>query len=395
MTKHITKFLMLALLLAIVPAAAFADGTKILHGPYLQNVYETEATIVWTTNQPSNGWVELVPDDGSNFYSEERPQYFDTHIGIKRIGTVHAVRLTGLKPGTTYRYRIYSQEVLKREGWHIVWGYVAATDVFSKKPLKFTTNDSRKAETSFLMLNDIHNRIDVMKQLLEAGGYKSKDAIIYNGDMVSILPDAETLFTGFLDESVKMFASEQSWYYVRGNHETRGVAAADFHSYICPQQPSLYYTWQQGPVFFIALDPGEDKPDNDLEYAGANAYDPYRTEQAEWLKKVVQSEEYKNAKYRVVICHVPPAKDASGWHGDLEVKNKFIPVLNGTGVDVMLCGHYHQLLYYPTVEGADFPILINSNNTCVAGETDNGKLKLKVCNAQGKVKLEKEYTAKR
>lgn len=389
-----TILLFAAVLLMMLPVATFADGIQILHGPYLQNVYETEATIVWTTNNASNGWVEIAPDDKSNFYSQERPKYYDSHIGIKRIGTVHAVRITGLKPGTKYRYRIYSQEVLKREGWHIVWGYVAATDVFGKAPLTFTTNDRTKPETSFVVLNDIHQRIDVMKQMLEAADYKHRDAVIYNGDMVNILPDDQVLFSGFLDESIKMFASEQPFYYVRGNHETRGAGAANFHTYVCPQQPNLYFAWQQGPVFFIALDSGEDKPDDDIEYAGANAYDVYRTEQAEWIKQVVNSEEYKRAKYHVVICHVPPANTPDAWHGDYEIKEKFLPALSNAKVDVMLCAHYHRFSWIPSIDGADFPVIINSNNSYITGETNNGKLNIKVVDTKGKTLLDKDFAAK-
>lgn len=34
----------------------------ITHGPYLQNVGSNEATIVWITDKPSIGWVELASD---------------------------------------------------------------------------------------------------------------------------------------------------------------------------------------------------------------------------------------------------------------------------------------------------------------------------------------------
>ncbi len=392
--KGKTRFLLAAMLLAILPTAVSADGIAILHGPYLQNVYETEATIVWTTNNEANGWVELAPDDGTNFYAESRPKYYDAHIGVKRTGKIHAVRLTGLKPGTKYRYRIYSQEVLKREGWHIVYGYVAATDVFSKAPLTFTTNDSSKPETSFIVLNDIHERIDVMKQMLEMGDYKKRDMVIYNGDMVNIMPDDDALFRGFLDESVKLFASEKPLYYVRGNHETRGASAVNFHNYVCPRQNDIFYAWKQGPVFFLALDAGEDKPDDDIEYAGANVYDEYRTEQAEWIKKVVNSEEYKKAKYHVVICHVPPAPQKDAWHGDKEIKNKFVPILNDANVDVMLCAHYHRFAYHPNLDGVNFPVIVNSNNSYITGETNSGKLSIEVVDSKGKSLLKKDYTGR-
>ena len=70
--KHRIITLLAAVMLTA--AAAFADGIAISHGPYLQNITETSATIVWTCNRQSTGWVELAPDDGSNFYACERPR---------------------------------------------------------------------------------------------------------------------------------------------------------------------------------------------------------------------------------------------------------------------------------------------------------------------------------
>lgn len=39
------------------------EQIKIKHGPYLQNLKETEVTIVWLSDKPSIGWVEIAPDD--------------------------------------------------------------------------------------------------------------------------------------------------------------------------------------------------------------------------------------------------------------------------------------------------------------------------------------------
>ena len=116
-------------------------GIKIQHGPYLQNLDEHEATIVWVTDKPSTGWVETAPDDGTHFYAEERPKTFDTKIGIKNTSRVHAVKLTGLQPGTVYRYRVCSQEITSHEGAKVTYGDITSSDVFYKAPPTFTTND--------------------------------------------------------------------------------------------------------------------------------------------------------------------------------------------------------------------------------------------------------------
>ena len=78
---------------------------KNIHGPYLQNITATEATIVWEADKPSIGWVEVAPDDGSHFYATERKKFFDCTNGVKNTSLIHTVKLLGLKPGTNYRYR--------------------------------------------------------------------------------------------------------------------------------------------------------------------------------------------------------------------------------------------------------------------------------------------------
>ena len=79
MKKNIL-FILLLCLMQITTAQAIT----IVHGPYLQDVEETEATFVWLSDSTSIGWVELFPDDGSNAYLQTRKRYYDTTIGIKR-----------------------------------------------------------------------------------------------------------------------------------------------------------------------------------------------------------------------------------------------------------------------------------------------------------------------
>lgn len=381
------------LLLLTLPLWTLASGIKILHGPYLQNLSSTEVTIVWEVTNESVGWVEIAPDDGSNYYAAERPKFFDAINGVKNAAKLHAVKLTDLKPNTVYRYRIYSQEMLSHEGTRVHYGDIVANSV-SREPLFFKTNDPAKSESSFVILNDVHARKNVITPLLNYANYKDKDMVIYNGDMVSEFKSSEHIFEGFMNESIDLFAKTKPFYYLRGNHETRGEFATHFQDYFCPREPHLYFTVHQGPVFFIFLDTGEDKPDTDIEYSGITSYDQYRTQQAGWLKKVVASEEFKNAKFKVVIAHMPPIPIKNGWHGQLEVLHKFVPVLNDAGIDIMLCGHLHRYLYEEPDADFNFPVLVNSNNSCISAETKGNQLNVKIFGLDGKVSFDKAYTAK-
>ncbi len=371
-----------------------SEPIKIKHGPYLQNLKETEVTIVWESNLPSRGWVELAPDDGTHFYHIERPVYFDTNSGIKKTSYLHAVKIKNLTPGTTYRYRVSSQEVLSHKGNRIYLGLTASSEVYSEKPLTFTTNDSRKSETSFVMLNDIHEREDDIAPLLEVADYKDKDLVIYNGDMLSILTDSDRIFRTFMDTTITLFAKEKPMYYARGNHETRGAYAEHFQKYISPLEPHLYYMFTQGPVCFVVLDTGEDKPDSSFEYSGLVEFDSYRTEQAAWLEKVVQTDEYKQARFRVIIAHMPPVSDKSLWHGPRDVLEKFVPILNKANVDLMLSGHLHRYVYVEPSSTVNFPVLINAHRTAVKAETAGNDLNVEVLDLKGKVIDKKSYKAK-
>lgn len=370
----------LFLLLATLPAFS-QDDIQITHAPYLQNLGENDVTIVWTVNKPSVGWVELAPDDGTHFYQTERPKFFNVKNGIKQTSTVHAVHLKGLKAGTRYRYRVYSQEVLSHVGWRVIYGNVAATSVYGKQPLEFQTSDHGRQAVNFAMVNDIHGKSDLLEKLVSHCDLKTTDMFLFNGDMVSIFNSEKEIFEGFMDKATELFASEIPMYYTRGNHETRGSFATAFQDYFSPKQEHIYYMFRQGPVCFVILDCGEDKPDSDLEYAGITAYDSYRTEQAEWLKDVLESKEYKEAPFKVVVCHIPPF---GGWHGNEEVAEKFMPLLNNAGVDIMLCAHLHSYMRNDAKGDVRFPIIVNSNNTILKAEADSRALNIKILDTEGK-----------
>ncbi|MBC5646441.1 metallophosphoesterase family protein [Parabacteroides sp. BX2] len=376
------KISLLFILSVLITFSAYAqDDIKITHAPYLQNLGENEVTIVWTANKPSIGWVELAPDDGTHYYQTERPKFFNAKNGIKLTSTVHSVHLTGLKPGTRYRYRVYSQEVLSHVGWRVIYGNVAATSVYGKQPLTFLTSDHSRQSVNFAMVNDIHGKSDLLEKLISHCDLKKTDMFLFNGDMVSIFNNEKEIFEGFMDKATELFASEIPMYYTRGNHETRGSFAIAFQDYFSPKQEHIYYMFRQGPVCFVILDSGEDKPDSDLEYAGITVYDQYRTEQAEWLKKVLESKEYKEAPFKVVVCHMPPF---GGWHGEQEVAEKFIPLLNNAGVDIMLCGHLHRYMRNEPKDGVRFPVIVNSNNTVLKAEAGAKELNIRILDMEGK-----------
>ena len=368
---------------------AAQSGFTIRYGPYLQNVGETEATVVWVTSGKALGWVEVAPDDNSHFYAVERPQYFETNNGRKSTGTLHRVTLSGLQKGVKYRYRVYSREVLDDAGGDVQYGRVTATS--PNDPPRFTTFDAGKNDINFAVVNDIHARNDVLEALLSNVAVDGLDFIIFNGDMMSELDSEALMFEGFLNKSVELFATRLPFFFTRGNHETRGPFATRFMDYFPSSTGRPYYAFRHGPACFILLDSGEDKPDSDIEYGGLSAYDAYREEQAEWLKTVVSSQAFREAPVKIVAIHIPAF--TSTWHGTLHVEKLFIPILNQADIDLMFCGHIHRHSYLPggSERGNNFPILTNSNNEILDITVSGKKITLKIFDREGKMTRSVEW----
>ena len=109
---------------------------------------------------------------------------------------------------------------------------------------------------------------------------------------------------------------------------------------------------------------------------------------------MLESEEFKAAPYRIVIVHMPPV--ITDWHGLIDVKKKFLPLLNNAGIDLMLSGHFHQLIYTDAGEKEpNFPIIINSNKDLLDIDVDSDKINVDIRDTTGKVIRTYTYPAKK
>ena len=178
---------------------------------------------------------------------------------------------------------------------------------------------------------------------------------------------------------------------VRGNHETRGNLAREFSRYFPKEDGKIYGAYRLGDIMVVMLDSGEDKADSHPVYAGLTDFDAYRTEQAAWLEELVQTKEYKTARYRIVISHFPLVMPSDNrkegvWKGWEDAIRKFLPVLNRAGVDLLVSGHTHRYAYYEAgTEGNNFPVLIQGAYCAARLDVKDGKIQVKVIDTAGQV----------
>ncbi|MDE6217131.1 MAG: metallophosphoesterase [Bacteroides sp.] len=382
------KKILLSLLMSSSFLGASAQSLfKVNHGPYLQEVTRDGATIVFTTSQKAFSWIELK-EHGA--VETEAVKHFSSKDGLKEAwNTFNAVRVEDLKPGTSYDYRVVSKEMRSFEPYKVVFGDSLATEWHT-----FSTVNPKKQGGTFFITSDMHFDAVKLEKLLHAAAYQTCDAFFYVGDMTSYIAEPEAPFTSFIDTSVKLFASSIPFEVVRGNHETRGNLARTYSSYFPKRDGKIYGSYLLGDVMIVMLDSGEDKAENHWVYAGLTDYDAYRTEQAEWLKKLVKTEAYKKAKYRIVLSHFPMVmgqewKDEHAWYGWEDAIRKFLPVLNKAKVDLMVSGHTHRFFFHErNADGNAFPVLEQGADSAVRLELHDGKIWSKVVDVDGKVLLE-------
>lgn len=366
------KHLLLGLMLLFCVSA---KGIKVTHGPWICDMDSTGVTIVWVTDVPGISYVEMAIDSTDHFYSKTRKRYYAAEAG-RRILTdsVHCVRIRGLKPDSKYRYRVVTQALKDwcNDDW-VTLGGLAWSDVWKKKPYEFKTYPAKPREITFLVLNDIHERPQFMKELCKNVDLKKLDFVLLNGDMSNRIRSQKHIMDAYLDTCVSMFATDVPLFFNRGNHELRGEFADYLNRYF-PTNNGKYYRLQHvAGVDFLFIDSGEDKPDADLEYCGIVECDQYREEQERWLRSL--QEEKKIGKYPIVVfSHMPPT--LKNWHGPLHMQETLTPELNKMNVSVMLSGHLHRFDYQEPNEVINFPNLVNSNNTYLLCHIANGKMEV-------------------
>ena len=376
------KFLVLAALLLPCIVRAGTAPLKTTYGPWIQNVTENSFTVLWVTEEKTLSWIEVGKDDGSVWnQTGGRECHYETVTGRRVTGTFHSVTVSGLEKATTYCYRILGKPVTdESDPYAISYGAVRA----ARGTHKVKTLDHSAPACRFSMVNDMHFDDAKYAALMKGMDRKKTDFIVLNGDIVSFSNSQDT-FIKHTFAPIADLAGDFPVFFARGNHETRG---SEFH--LLPKAfptstGEFYYTFRQGPVAFIVLDAGEDKPDNDPEYSDQADFDRYRAAELEWLEKVIESPEIKNAPKKICIIHIPTIDGPGAWYTQHWIARNFNPVLNRAGIDLMLSAHHHRyILANPGEYGNDFPIVINSNDERLDAEVTSDGIVIRTFDRNGK-----------
>ena len=276
---------------AQVPPEAFHLASQ----PMLQHPTPDGISVVFAVNGLSTGWVEYGETEALGQRSDGGTQ------GMMPLDDrLLKVRLTDLRPGVRYFYRVHACPIDFKNAYSIKRGDVVATEIHH-----FTTLDPAAKTTRFSIINDTH---EVKETLQKLGGMlkaNPTDALIWNGDIFNDVRSEPQIAGQVLAPAGGAFATNMPLIPVRGNHDVRGVQARLLDKYFDRPLGLWYYTLRQGPVAFVVLDTGEDKADDAPVYAGLNDFARYRTEQQLWLQHALERPEFRSAPFRVALLHIP------------------------------------------------------------------------------------------
>jgi acid phosphatase type 7 len=347
--------------------------------PYLQYSAPGSMVVMFITNLAAYSWVEY----GDTNALGQKAQSVTNGL-VDAYNRVNRIRLSSLKPGTKYYYRVVSKEITGFEPYKLTYGATLESDLFS-----FTTPAAEADSMHCLIMNDIHDRPQSIPHLMQLNGGGPCDFVFFNGDVFDYQTNEQQIVDHMLQPCINSFASEKPFMYVRGNHETRGKFSRDLHNYFCNPQGNQYYSFTWGPVHFTMLDTGEDKTDDTPVYAGIVDFDAYRREQQQWVEEVMQSRAFKKAPFKVVLMHIPPFYSGD-WHGTMHCRELFNPLFNKYRIDMCISGHTHKYGVHPPVkEQHHYPVIIGGGpnegtRTLIKLQADASNLRLTMLDDSGK-----------
>ena len=336
--------------------AAPAVGTEQMIGasvfevrPYAQLLEEDEIGLCWLTSVPATGYVTWSQDG----WKTERRSWLQRD-GLRDSNTrVHRAVIAEFNPRLPLLWRAHSRPIASFGGYRIEY---AGDEVTVEGKLKPLCPDSSRL--SFAMVNDVHTHVENYPPLMDCVK-EPVDFTVFAGDILTETSSEDALKRGLL--APLAYVTERTGapcWYLRGNHETRGNFSRRFRDYLLLKQGHFYGGVTIGPARIVFIDTGEDKRDDHKEYFGMTDFEGYLDEQARWLRREMTREDWRSAKFRIAVQHIP-AKPAT----DLPRLKRLTQLLIDGGAQAMFAAHWHRQGYYEPCPERPFPMVVGGGHS--------------------------------
>jgi len=367
--------------------------------PVLQCPAPDSVGVAFSVSALSVGYAEVADNQ-----SLEDARRFETGgFPVKQAdGRIHQIRMTGLKPGTRYWYRVGASALVHPVGYwtkqsEIVWSAIHS----------FVT-PGENAPSHFAMMCDTHAEFSQMSRITSKYRHLGAPFVVWNGDVARSKMDCrEDLVRHFIElPENDGYAADAPIIFNPGNHDYRGDYATRLEEVFMArpsrERDAKYaalkrnFAFRIGEIALIGLDTGEDKPDNHPAFGGLARFRRYRELQGEWLKAQFVRPEIAAAPYVVAFAHIPLfSKDPNANPGNIlenfaewqaDCAALWGPVLAKNGVQLVMAGHTHTYRFDPETPKRRWAQLVGGGRggstyqTLVDCRVDGGELVADVWN---------------
>ena len=314
----------------IVPKTTPGTGAAatIVRGPYVQQVSDSSAVIVWTTREAGSGEVRYTSAAGGVVSARAETRLFPTwQTGLQFDFHQHEARLFGLSASTRYSYDVFVGGNDLTPGQYF----------FSTAPLAGT------GTVSFIAFGDSGVGSPEQRQLAALMTADSFDLAIHGGD-VAYGTAGGSGGGSYAQYDAWVFGVYGPWLRSRpffpsiGNHDDQVAFAQPYRDVFVlpengataqyPDHAERYYSFDYGPVHFVALD---------TERA---FLDPARRQaQLAWLDADLAA---TRQPWRVAYFHRPPYSASPAHGSSLDVRAAFAPLFEKHGVQLAIAAHDHD-----------------------------------------------------
>lgn len=287
-----------------------------LAGPYLQNITQTGVTVMWETAGAFAGYVECME------------RMYDSGSRVEfSAAALQEVRIKGLKPGTSYMYRVVLKDVAGP--WY-----------------SFRTAPANGGSVRFAVRADSQSGPPMNERVVVQMARFRPDLMITVGDLVGTGANLNEWVDYHL-WPLRHMAAEVPTYAAIGNHDYGGFGHIDppasppFERYfdhpIASSGNEYWYSFDYGPARFIMLDANRvDGPKGQRIPPGSEQYEWFARELADAAKK---------AKWIFVFVHQPPYSECWGggyYDGEPHLREEIVPLIEKYKVDIVFSGHTHD-----------------------------------------------------
>jgi hypothetical protein len=310
----------------ILPREGAAPAVTIVRRPYLQQMTGKRVVVVFATREAGEPRVQLTAPSARTVTGGSRLVPASAS-GLGYGYYHHEVPIDGLTPGTAYAYEA------------TLGAAPVASASFRTAPA------TGEGAFTFIAFGDSGTGSSEQRQLASVMAGDTFDMAILPGDIAygNAGGTGDASYRGYNDWFFDIYPAwlrSAALFTAQGNHDSRpsnGNGAAYLDTFTLPgngaspaypDHAERYYSFDYGPVHFVALD---------TEFAFQDL--TRRAEQLSWLEADLAS---TTQPWKIAVYHRSPYS-AGGEHGsDLAVRSAFAPLFEQYGVQLSISAHEHD-----------------------------------------------------